>query len=75
MKEEKNKLSQELVTLASLNNKLSGELEMLKSQDKRLKDKLSTMETALDKVLLGVYAPLPRTKRSSGDCNTMMATE
>lgn len=65
MKEERNKLSQELGCLASLNNKMAGELEILKSQDKRLKEKLATMEAALDKVLL--CAPLPHVVRSSRD--------
>uniref|UniRef100_A0A670ZUU8 Coiled-coil domain containing 158 n=1 Tax=Pseudonaja textilis TaxID=8673 RepID=A0A670ZUU8_PSETE len=49
LKEERNRLSQELGCMAALNNKLAGELEILKSQDKRLKDKLVTMEAALDK--------------------------
>ncbi|XP_053111386.1 coiled-coil domain-containing protein 158 isoform X2 [Hemicordylus capensis] len=49
LKEERNKLSQEMTTLACLNNKMSGELEILKSQDKRLREKLATMEAALDK--------------------------
>ncbi|XP_034287125.1 coiled-coil domain-containing protein 158 isoform X2 [Pantherophis guttatus] len=52
LKEERNRLSQELSCMASLNNKLAGELEILKSQDKRLKDKLVTMEAALDKASL-----------------------
>ncbi|KAL7982167.1 hypothetical protein Chor_001224, partial [Crotalus horridus] len=50
LKEERNRLSQELSCMAALNNKLAGELEILKSQDKRLKDKLLTMEAALDKI-------------------------
>uniref|UniRef100_A0A8C6Y9J4 Coiled-coil domain containing 158 n=1 Tax=Naja naja TaxID=35670 RepID=A0A8C6Y9J4_NAJNA len=49
LKEERNRLSQELGCMSALNNKLAGELEILKSQDKRLKDKLVTMEAALDK--------------------------
>ncbi|XP_061439359.1 coiled-coil domain-containing protein 158 [Rhineura floridana] len=49
LKEERNKLSQELSCMASLNNKMAGELEILKSQDKRLREKLATMEAALDK--------------------------
>ncbi|KAJ6657467.1 hypothetical protein lerEdw1_002402, partial [Lerista edwardsae] len=49
LKEERNRLSQELGSLASVNNKMAGELEILKSQDKRLKEKLATMEAALDK--------------------------
>ncbi|XP_028599766.2 coiled-coil domain-containing protein 158 isoform X3 [Podarcis muralis] len=49
LKEERNKLSQELSCVASLNNKMAGELEVLKSQDKRLREKLATMEAALDK--------------------------
>ncbi|XP_048338669.1 coiled-coil domain-containing protein 158 isoform X2 [Sphaerodactylus townsendi] len=49
LKEERNKLSQELSCLASLNNKMMVELEILRSQDKRMKEKLATMETALDK--------------------------
>ncbi|XP_026572997.1 coiled-coil domain-containing protein 158 [Pseudonaja textilis] len=52
LKEERNRLSQELGCMAALNNKLAGELEILKSQDKRLKDKLVTMEAALDKASL-----------------------
>ncbi|KAK9398633.1 coiled coil domain-containing protein [Crotalus adamanteus] len=52
LKEERNRLSQELSCMAALNNKLAGELEILKSQDKRLKDKLLTMEAALDKASL-----------------------
>ncbi|KAH0615777.1 hypothetical protein JD844_026249 [Phrynosoma platyrhinos] len=49
LKEERNKLSQELTCMAALNTKMAGELEILKSQDKRLKEKLATMEAALDK--------------------------
>nr|XP_056711764.1 coiled-coil domain-containing protein 158 [Euleptes europaea] len=49
LKEERNKLSQELSSVASLNNKMMGELEILRSQDKRMKEKLATMEAALEK--------------------------
>ncbi|XP_060103389.1 coiled-coil domain-containing protein 158-like [Heteronotia binoei] len=49
LKEERNKLSQELSYRSSLNNKLMGELELLRSQDKRMREKLATMEAALDK--------------------------
>ncbi|XP_054846106.1 coiled-coil domain-containing protein 158 [Eublepharis macularius] len=49
LKEERNKLSQELSCVAALNNKMLGELEILRAQDKRMKDKLATMEAALDK--------------------------
>ncbi|XP_015282595.1 PREDICTED: coiled-coil domain-containing protein 158 [Gekko japonicus] len=49
LKEERNKLSQELSHRAALNNKMMGELEILRAQDKRMKEKLATMEAALDK--------------------------
>ncbi|NWJ08461.1 CD158 protein, partial [Crypturellus undulatus] len=49
LKEENNKLSQELSYIATENTKMAGELEILRSQDKRLKEKISKMETALDK--------------------------
>ncbi|KAL8206647.1 UNVERIFIED_CONTAM: hypothetical protein K2H54_016897, partial [Gekko kuhli] len=49
LKEERNKLSQELSHRAALNNKMVGELEILRAQDKRMKEKLATMESALDK--------------------------
>ncbi|XP_010211225.1 PREDICTED: coiled-coil domain-containing protein 158 [Tinamus guttatus] len=49
LKEENNKLSQELSYIATENTKMTGELEILRSQDKRLKEKISKMETALDK--------------------------
>uniref|UniRef100_A0A8B9SET9 Coiled-coil domain containing 158 n=1 Tax=Apteryx owenii TaxID=8824 RepID=A0A8B9SET9_APTOW len=49
LKEENSKLSQELSCIATENTKMAGELEILRSQDKRLKEKISKMETALDK--------------------------
>nr|XP_008110358.1 PREDICTED: coiled-coil domain-containing protein 158 isoform X3 [Anolis carolinensis] len=49
LKEERNKLSQELTCMAASNIKMAEELDILKSQDKRLKEKLATMESALDK--------------------------
>ncbi|NWY04161.1 CD158 protein, partial [Nothoprocta ornata] len=49
LKEENNKLSHELSYIAAENTKMAGELEILRSQDKRLKEKISRMETALDK--------------------------
>ncbi|XP_068797312.1 coiled-coil domain-containing protein 158 isoform X3 [Struthio camelus] len=49
LKEENSKLSQELSNIATENTKMAGELEILRSQDKRLKEKISKMETALDK--------------------------
>lgn len=52
LKEEKNKLSQELSCIATENNKMTGELEILRSQDRRLKEKIANMEAALDKVAL-----------------------
>ncbi|XP_042323215.1 coiled-coil domain-containing protein 158 isoform X2 [Sceloporus undulatus] len=52
LKEERNKLNQELTCMAALNTKMASELEILKSQDKRLKEKLATMEAALDKASL-----------------------
>ncbi|NXA54868.1 CD158 protein, partial [Nothocercus julius] len=49
LKEENNKLSEELSYVATENSKMAGELEILRSQDKHLKEKISKMETALDK--------------------------
>ncbi|XP_026703931.1 coiled-coil domain-containing protein 158 isoform X3 [Athene cunicularia] len=49
LKEENNKLSQDLSCITAENTKISGELDILRSQDKRLKEKISRMETALDK--------------------------
>ncbi|XP_062430954.1 coiled-coil domain-containing protein 158 [Rhea pennata] len=49
LKEENSKLSQELSCITTENTKMAGELEILRSQDKRLKEKISKMETALDK--------------------------
>ncbi|XP_074760542.1 coiled-coil domain-containing protein 158 [Athene noctua] len=49
LKEENNKLSQDLSCITAENTKIAGELEILRSQDKRLKEKISKMETALDK--------------------------
>ncbi|KAM9295728.1 coiled-coil domain-containing protein 158 [Morus bassanus] len=50
LREENSKLSQELSYITAENTKIAGELEILRSQDKRLKEKISKMETALDKV-------------------------
>ncbi|NXK08491.1 CD158 protein, partial [Herpetotheres cachinnans] len=50
LREENSKLSQELSYIAAENIKIAGELEILRSQDKCLKEKISKMETALDKV-------------------------
>ncbi|XP_074948498.1 coiled-coil domain-containing protein 158 [Phalacrocorax aristotelis] len=50
LREENSKLSQELSYITAGNTKITGELEILRSQDKRLKEKISKMETALDKV-------------------------
>ncbi|KFO35070.1 Coiled-coil domain-containing protein 158 [Fukomys damarensis] len=52
LKEEKNKLSQELSTVATEKNKMAGELEVLQSQERRLKEKVANMEVALDKVVI-----------------------
>ncbi|XP_075006748.1 coiled-coil domain-containing protein 158 [Calonectris borealis] len=49
LREENSKLSQELSCITAENTKVAGELEILRSQDKRLKEKISKMETALDK--------------------------
>ncbi|XP_019354292.1 coiled-coil domain-containing protein 158 isoform X3 [Alligator mississippiensis] len=49
LKEENNKLSQELSCTATENNKMAGELEILRSQDRRRKEKIANMEAALDK--------------------------
>ncbi|KAM7113303.1 coiled-coil domain-containing protein 158 [Ciconia maguari] len=49
LREENSKLSQELSYITAENTKIAGELEILRSQDKRLKEKISKMETALDK--------------------------
>ncbi|NWY54461.1 CD158 protein, partial [Chionis minor] len=49
LREENRKLSQELSYITAENTKIAGELEILRSQDKRLKEKISKMETALDK--------------------------
>ncbi|NXW86025.1 CD158 protein, partial [Alopecoenas beccarii] len=49
LREENSKLSQELSCITAENTKIAGELEILRSQDKRLKEKISKMETALDK--------------------------
>ncbi|XP_009984292.1 PREDICTED: coiled-coil domain-containing protein 158, partial [Tauraco erythrolophus] len=50
LREENSKLSQELSYITAENIKIAGELEILRSQDKRLKEKISKMETALDKL-------------------------
>ncbi|XP_060103450.1 coiled-coil domain-containing protein 158-like [Heteronotia binoei] len=49
LKEERNRLSQELSYRSSLNNKLLGELEILRCQNKCMKEKLAAMEAAFDK--------------------------
>ncbi|XP_071664412.1 coiled-coil domain-containing protein 158 isoform X1 [Patagioenas fasciata] len=49
LREENSKLSQELSYITAENTKIAGELEILRAQDRRLKEKLSKMETALDK--------------------------
>ncbi|KAM6136364.1 coiled-coil domain-containing protein 158 [Phoenicopterus ruber ruber] len=49
LREKNSKLSQELSYITAENTKIAGELEILRSQDKRLKEKISKMETALDK--------------------------
>ncbi|NXI73784.1 CD158 protein, partial [Anseranas semipalmata] len=49
LREENSKLNQELSYIATENTKIAGELEILRSQEKRLKEKISKMETALDK--------------------------
>ncbi|NXU29088.1 CD158 protein, partial [Thalassarche chlororhynchos] len=49
LREENSKINQELSCIAAENTKIAGELEILRSQDKRLKEKISKMETALDK--------------------------
>ncbi|NXN64698.1 CD158 protein, partial [Himantopus himantopus] len=49
LREENSKLSQELSYITAENTKIAGELETLRSQDRRLKEKISQMETALDK--------------------------
>ncbi|KAM6400656.1 coiled-coil domain-containing protein 158 [Pluvialis apricaria] len=49
LREENSKLSQELSYITAENTKVAGELEILRSQDRRLKEKISKMETALDK--------------------------
>ncbi|XP_009578452.1 PREDICTED: coiled-coil domain-containing protein 158, partial [Fulmarus glacialis] len=49
LREENSKLSQELSCITAENTKIAGELEILRSQDKCLKEKISKMETALDK--------------------------
>ncbi|KAM6076502.1 coiled-coil domain-containing protein 158 [Chlamydotis macqueenii] len=48
-REENGKLSQELSYITAENTRIAGELEILRSQDKRLKEKISKMETALEK--------------------------
>uniref|UniRef100_A0A672UB94 Coiled-coil domain containing 158 n=1 Tax=Strigops habroptila TaxID=2489341 RepID=A0A672UB94_STRHB len=46
------KLGQELSYITAENTRIAGELEILQTQDKRLKEKISKMETALDKASL-----------------------
>ncbi|NXL44557.1 CD158 protein, partial [Podilymbus podiceps] len=52
LREENSKLSQELSYITAENTKIAGELEILRSQDKRVKEKISKMETALDKAFM-----------------------
>ncbi|NXE22742.1 CD158 protein, partial [Ardeotis kori] len=49
LRDENGKLSQELSYITAENTRIAGELEILRSQDKRLKEKISKMETALEK--------------------------
>ncbi|XP_052668558.1 coiled-coil domain-containing protein 158 isoform X2 [Harpia harpyja] len=49
LREENSKLSQELSYITAENTKIAGELQILRSQSKHLKEKISKMETALDK--------------------------
>ncbi|NXV14232.1 CD158 protein, partial [Cepphus grylle] len=49
LREKNSKLRHELTYITAENTKIAGELDMLRSQDKRLKEKISKMETALDK--------------------------
>ncbi|XP_030305781.1 coiled-coil domain-containing protein 158 [Calypte anna] len=49
LREENSKVRQELSYMTAENSKIVGELELLRSQDKRVKEKISKMETALDK--------------------------
>ncbi|XP_009875879.1 PREDICTED: coiled-coil domain-containing protein 158 [Apaloderma vittatum] len=49
LREENSKLSQALSCIMAENTKIVGELEVLRSQEKRLREKISQMETALDK--------------------------
>ncbi|NXS93092.1 CD158 protein, partial [Jacana jacana] len=49
LREENNKLRKQLSCIVGDNTKIAGELQILRSQDKRLKEKISKMETALDK--------------------------
>ncbi|RMC13607.1 hypothetical protein DUI87_08683 [Hirundo rustica rustica] len=52
LREENSKLSQKLSCVRTENIRLAGDVEILRSQDKWLKEKLSKMETALDKASL-----------------------
>ncbi|XP_054248187.1 coiled-coil domain-containing protein 158 [Indicator indicator] len=49
LREENSKLSEELSCITAENTRIAGEMEILRSQDKCLKEKISKMETALDK--------------------------
>ncbi|NXF36091.1 CD158 protein, partial [Nyctibius bracteatus] len=49
LREENSKQSKKLSHITAENTKIAGELEILRSRDKRLKEKISKMETALDK--------------------------
>ncbi|NXV51854.1 CD158 protein, partial [Uria aalge] len=49
LRERNRKLRYELSYITAENTKIAGELDILRSQDKRLKEKISKMETALDK--------------------------
>uniref|UniRef100_UPI00398EAF52 coiled-coil domain-containing protein 158-like isoform X2 n=1 Tax=Pristiophorus japonicus TaxID=55135 RepID=UPI00398EAF52 len=52
LKEEKVRLTKELACIVSERNKIAGELDALKSQEKCLREKLTRLETALEKACL-----------------------
>ncbi|KAM4674526.1 LOW QUALITY PROTEIN: coiled-coil domain-containing protein 158 [Amazona ochrocephala] len=52
LREKNSKLGQELSDITAENTRIAGELEILRSQDQLLKEKISKMETALDKASL-----------------------
>ncbi|XP_027554321.1 coiled-coil domain-containing protein 158 [Neopelma chrysocephalum] len=53
LREENCKLSEKLSCIRAENIRIAGELDILRAQDKQLKERLSKMETALDKVIQG----------------------